>query len=115
MDESVIRIRGGSRVALCVLHLRLKRRKWPKRGFMSSKYEKTYQALLTQLQAKHGDHLDGAALMALLKFTSGRSFRRAAAQGSLPFPVSKGMGVHGWAARTQDVAAWLSKIHSRYY
>ena len=80
MDESVIRIRGGSRVALCVLHLRLKRRKWPKRGFMSSKYEKTYQALLTQLQAKHGDHLDGAALMALLKFTSGPSFRRAAAQ-----------------------------------
>ncbi len=82
---------------------------------MSSKYEKTYQALLMQLQAKYGDRLDGPALMALLKFSSARSFRRAAAEGSLPFPVSKGIGTHGWAARTQDVAAWLSKIHSRYY
>lgn len=63
---------------------------------------------LRDLRHLHGDLMDGKALAGLLKFGSDRSFRRAAAKGTLPVSVFRVKGRSGWFVTTRDVAAWMA-------
>lgn len=61
----------------------------------------------SDLLARHGELMDGAALMALLHMNHERTLRRAIAANALPVSVFRLAGRKGWYARTRDVAAWL--------
>jgi hypothetical protein len=65
---------------------------------------------LRDLRLIHGDLMDGKALAGLLKFGSDRSFRRAAARGTLPVSVFRIKGRSGWFVTTRDVAAWMAGV-----
>lgn len=64
----------------------------------------------SDLLARHGELMDGAALMALLHMNHERTLRRAIASNTLPVSVFRLAGRKGWYARTRDVAAWLVSI-----
>lgn len=64
----------------------------------------------SDLLARHGELMDGAALMALLHMNHERTLRRAIASNTLPVGVFRLAGRKGWYARTRDVAAWLVSI-----
>lgn len=68
------------------------------------------EELVEQWIARFGELMAAPALAELFKFGSLRSFRRAAAAGSLPVPVFRVAGRRGWFARTRDAAAWLEAM-----
>lgn len=70
----------------------------------------TTDSCLPALLARHGELMTGPELVSALRFGSARSFRRAAAGGHLPIPVTRVQGRQGWFARTRDVAEWFDRL-----
>lgn len=89
----------------------------PSEKYMSmpvlSGHNQFHKIVLLRLLARHGELMNTSALTTLLKFGSARSFRRAAAQGHLPFEVFRMEGRRSWFARTSNVATWLARIQSQ--
>lgn len=70
----------------------------------------TADSCLPALLERHGEMMTGPELVAALRFGSARSFRRAAASGRIPVPVTRVPGRQGWFARTRDVADWFDRL-----
>ena len=66
--------------------------------------------LLDDLLNRHGEILRAEELRKALGYKSKRSLYRAIAEGKTPVAVFKLSGQSTWAARTRDVAHWISAL-----